>query len=216
MTWSTGPDGARVAADGRALLDYGRGDGLPAHHAPRPVAHPVLTPGGRVVTESAPADHPWHHGLSFAVATIAVEGEAAPVNLWGGPTYLPGEGYRDLPNLGRQVVVDRVADDEALVESLEWRAASGAAFVREERRIGARLSGGLLVLSWESRWRSVGDRAIRFGSPTTAGRENAGYGGLFLRGAPGLLGARVFVPGAAPTAGRVRPEEVRPEEVRPE
>jgi hypothetical protein len=34
-----------------------------------------------------------------------------------------------------------------------------------------------------------------FGSPTTEGRENAGYGGLFWRGPRSFTGGRVLVPG---------------------
>ncbi len=41
------------------------------------------------------------------------------------------------------------------------------------------------------------DRAIPIGSPTTRGRENAGYGGLFWRGPRSFTGGSVLAPGVA-------------------
>lgn len=36
----------------------------------RPFLHPVATPAGHVLTREAPPDHPWHHGLWFAVKYV--------------------------------------------------------------------------------------------------------------------------------------------------
>lgn len=38
--------------------------------ATRPFLHPVATPSGHVLTRDAPPDHPWHHGLWFAVKFV--------------------------------------------------------------------------------------------------------------------------------------------------
>jgi hypothetical protein len=50
-------------------------------------------------------------------------------------------------------------------------------------------------LNVTSRWTNLTASFVRFGSPTTAGRPNAGYGGLFLRGSEALLGAQVVLDG---------------------
>ena len=38
--------------------------------APRPFLHPVRTPAGALLTVEAPADHPWHHALWFAIKFV--------------------------------------------------------------------------------------------------------------------------------------------------
>lgn len=38
-----------------------------------PHLHPVRTPSGHVLTVNAPADHPWHHGLWFAIKYVNEE-----------------------------------------------------------------------------------------------------------------------------------------------
>ena len=45
--------------------------------------------------------------------------------------------------------------------------------------------------------RNVSGRAIPLGSPTTRGRENAGYGGLFWRGPRSFTGGSILAPGVA-------------------
>lgn len=57
-------------------------------------------------------------------------------------------------------------------------------------------------LDIESEWTNVSTGAVRFGSPATAGRPNAGYGGLFLRGAQDLRGAEVILDGEVMTAAQ--------------
>ena len=42
---------------------------------------------------------------------------------------------------------------------------------------------------------NAGDSVLEFGSPTTEGRDNAGYGGLFWRGPRSFSGGEVSLPG---------------------
>ena len=42
----------------------------PVWNAPRPYVHPVVTPAGARLTTEAPADHPWHHALWFAIKLV--------------------------------------------------------------------------------------------------------------------------------------------------
>jgi hypothetical protein len=163
--------------------------------SPRPYLHPIRTLGGRVVSGYRPADHDWHWGLSIAIANIDVAGEQLPVNLWGGVTYTHG-GYEQLDNNGDQVHEGWDADG---TERVRWRTASGRPFVGESRSVDARVvqvtgGGSAWRLDLGSEWTNLTDGDVTFGSPTTAGRENAGYGGLFLRAAPEFRAATVLAP----------------------
>ncbi|MHA7281479.1 DUF6807 family protein [Arthrobacter sp. TMS2-4] len=184
--------------DGRVAGVLREGPHEPARHAPRPFLHPVLTPGGRPVSDFAPVDHPWHWGLGIAVATIDVPGQEEPVNLWGGPTYRGAQGYVQLSNNGSQRVVARRRAGRVVVQRIGWRAADGSAFLEEERVWNADVVRTADV-EWfrttvQSRWVNVSDGPLAFGSPTTAGRPNAGYGGFFLRLGPSFDGGRIIGP----------------------
>ena len=164
----------------------------PAFESPRPYLHPIRSLDGCVVTDYRPIDHSWHWGLSVAIANIDVPGEHEPVNLWGGVTYMRGREYVQLENNGEQ----RHEGFDGDTEQLTWFTARGAPFVSERRRLRATVASST---SWrldiESEWTNVSTGAVRFGSPATAGRPNAGYGGLFLRGAQDLRGAEVILDG---------------------
>ncbi|MCU1633320.1 MAG: hypothetical protein JWM61_1972 [Micrococcaceae bacterium] len=195
-----------LTQDGRTagvLLD---GGGEPSAHSPRPFLHPVLTPGGRTVSDYRPADHLWHWGLGIAVATIDVVGQEHPVNLWGGPTYVRGEGYVQLANNGSQRLRHDATSEDAMRQQLAWCAADGTAFLSEERTwsVGAVPVGGVewFRTTVRSRWRNISGGELVFGSPTTAGRPDAGYGGFFLRLAPTFDGADVVA--ADPDVDRLR------------
>ncbi|BBE23557.1 hypothetical protein MN0502_24400 [Arthrobacter sp. MN05-02] len=199
----TGPTPIRTA-DGRLAGVLHDGGGEPAEHSPRPFLHPVATPAGGTVSDYGPADHPWHWGLGIAVSNVAVAGQRYPVNLWGGPTYSEGQGYVQLPNNGSQRGVG-VCGDPGVLQRLEWRAADGSPFLGEERSWGARTvsAGGAdwILTSVRSRWVNTSADALAFGSPTTAGRVNAGYGGFFLRLAPSFDGADIVACAAAGPGG---------------
>jgi len=173
--------------------------------SPRPVIHPLATLGGTVVTDSSPPDRSWHRGLSLAISNIRVEGEPEPVNLWGGVTWsggVAGRGgdYRQLDNNGEQRMLDLELAESTARARLEWVTRAGRVIVVEERVVAAsiahdRLERPYLALHWSSRLENVSGGVLGLGSPTTAGRPDAGYGGLFLRGAPELAGADVLLGG---------------------
>lgn len=86
----------------------------------KPFLHPVRTPDGGLVSQDAPPDHPWHHGLWFAVKFVNED------NFWeeydpfgtvrpaGPPSFQPaGEGLQAVtsyewirPAGGQPVLVD--------------------------------------------------------------------------------------------------------------
>ncbi|PPF34574.1 DUF6807 family protein [Pseudoclavibacter sp. AY1H1] len=163
--------------------------------SPRPYVHPLRTPAGAVVSDFRPADHTWHWGLSVTVANIRIDDAAHDVNLWGGVTWVDGRGYVQLDNNGSQTVDETQPADGT---RLTWREADGSAFLREERMLDASIRDddgrSVGVLDVSSRWTNLRDAELAFGSPTTAGRPDAGYGGLFLRLHPSFSGARPLSP----------------------
>src|SRR5215831_7409494 len=78
----------------RLLFRYVYAPDTPPVESPRPYFHPLRTLAGDVVTIFRPHDHRWHHGLSMTSANLSGE------NFWGGPTYVDGQGYAQLPNNG--------------------------------------------------------------------------------------------------------------------
>lgn len=171
---------ARLRLGGVAVADYVDGGGLDPFLSPRPYLHPVRTLGGRAVTDARPADHRWHLGVGVAVADV--DG----VNLWGGPTYVPGEGYLPRDDHGR-IAHTGFAElgDDGFTQRLAWTSPTGHVLLTEERRIRARF----VPAGWELELGTVltnpTERPVRLGSPATRGRPGAGYGGLFWRLPPG-------------------------------
>ncbi|KQQ05541.1 MULTISPECIES: DUF6807 family protein [unclassified Rathayibacter] len=188
-----------ILQDGVAVL-VTDDPGTPARDSPRPYLHPLRTPGGVVVSDLRPPDHDWHLGLSLTVSNVSIGDEPQDANFWGGVTWVTGEGYRQLDNNGSQ----RVLEQHGSTLSLGWFDAGGRLLLRERRRHRVeRPADGVAVLGIESEW-TPEVHGLHFGSPTTAGRPDAGYGGLFLRLAPAFARARVLSPSGETTADEAR------------
>lgn len=178
--------GAFVATvDDQDVLHLHDGTGLAKQDAPRPFAHPITSLTGRIVTESAPADHPHHLGLSLAVADV--DG----TSYWGGRTYVAGTGSTMLDNHGVQRVTGSHVAGADLRQEIDWIAPSGVAQLREVRTTTV----GRIVLPLAAS-PSAGETALQIsvsseldcaaaevsiGSPATNGRDGAAYGGWFWR-----------------------------------
>ncbi|MFF2325103.1 MULTISPECIES: PmoA family protein [unclassified Streptomyces] len=156
-----------------------------AYEAPKPYLHPLTTLSGGEVTGYRPWDHRWHKGLQLTASHLSGQ------NLWGGHSYVHGEGYVVRPDLVGSMThegFDEVSanDDSAVIaERLVWREHDGGAWADEERRIEISLpdeGGSAWHLTFATRITNRRGQELRFGSPTTAGREAAGYTGLFWRG----------------------------------
>jgi hypothetical protein len=172
--------------------------GDPQVESPRPYLHPVRTLAGELVTVYRPEDHPWHKGISWSLPNVGTE------NFWGGPTYRRGDGYVQVDNNGAMrhdgFAPIRAGRAEAgdvqgsLAERLTWVTAAGEALFAEQRVITAAMTAGRAgwSLGFQTTMRNAGGRTVAIGSPTTEGRENAGYGGLFWRGPAALAGGRVL------------------------
>jgi hypothetical protein len=96
-----------------------------------------------------------------------------------------------------------VAKDDVvrLDERLTWVTEAGQTPVAERRRIAATVlpdagadADAAWLLAFETTLVNVSGAEIVIGSPTTAGRPNAGYGGLFWRGPRSFTGGTVVTP----------------------
>lgn len=188
------------------------------YESPRPYLHPLRTRAGAVVSEYRPWDHVWHKGIAWSLPHVG------PWNFWGGPNYVHAErGYVDLQNDGSMEHEQFTAVGPCgFVEELAWRTPGvagqdggtvpGDVVVREERTVQV-----LLPEAWPDAWvltftsvmSNVSDGPLDIGSPTTNGRENAGYGGLFWRGPRSFTGGRVLLPGDDGTGALADAEDAR-------
>jgi hypothetical protein len=191
-------DGAvSVSVDGLELARYVVASDDPQGESPRPYLHPVRTRRGEVVTLVRPHDHVWHKGLSFALPVVDDE------NFWGGATYVRDRGYVDLANNGAQrprgaVDVRHDGGEVQIAHELAWITQSGHEWFRERRLLRfALLTDDAWGLVFDTRLTNVRGSAISIGSPTTRGRDNAGYGGLFWRGPRSFTGGELVAPDGA-------------------
>jgi hypothetical protein len=171
-----------LVVDGVEVASYVVDPQLDVRVGPRPYLHPVRTLGGVEVTEALPHDHPWHLGASLAMADVG------GFNLWGGRTFVRGQGYTWLEDHGRIVHTGWRPAATGFAEQLSWQNPSGKALLSERRAIAATPApcGWQLTFSYAL---SASAETI-LGSPATHGRgEGAGYGGFFWRLAPGTAHA---------------------------
>jgi methane monooxygenase PmoA-like len=155
--------------------------------APRPYLHPVRTLAGTIVTEVLPEDHVWHLGVSLAMPDVN------GTNLWGGRSYVHGQGYVWRPDHGRIVAADG---------KLLWLSPSGAPLLVEDRALHADETGDGRGwrLTFAFTLTNPNDEPVELRSPATNGRgDGAGYGGFFWR-LPPLAHTRI-------AAGPLRTEQ---------
>ena len=186
----------RVIHEGVELARYVFAPADAQLESPRPYLHPLRTLAGDVVSLYRPHDHVWHRGIAWSLPNVTGPGGVA--NFWGGPTYLRGRGYEQLPNNGttRHLSFGTVTPD-AVTEELAWDTEQGERWCTESRTLSFTVHEAAWTLGFTTTFTNVTDSAFVLGSPTTEGRENAGYGGLFWRGPRSFTGGRVFVPGAS-------------------
>jgi hypothetical protein len=202
------PDRLVLRRDGVALAEYVYLPTEPELESPRPYAL-LRTLAGVDVTAYRPDDHVWHKGLSLALPVVGLH------NFWGGPTYVRDQGYVQLPNNGSQVhrsFEECETDGDGVVrvvELLDWVAEDGALVLTERRTLTARVvDRDAWAFTWTSALTNVSGEGLGFGSPTSKGRENAGYCGIFWRGPTAFTGGEILNPdGAAGDDARGEPGE---------
>ena len=185
------------SANGRPVATYTYKPKDEQYESPRPVFHPLTTLGGDVVTISRPWDHVWHKGLSWALPNVGKH------NFWGGATYTRATEYANLDNNGAMTHgsftgIDQSGAGITASESLTWTSQEGEPVIAESLRFSLQLlddtvtdgseTEGAYAILFETRMSNISGEEIRIGSPTTEGRHNAGYGGLFWRGPRSFTG----------------------------
>jgi hypothetical protein len=208
----TADDRLRLVAGEAVLAEYVFRPDNPTLESPRPYLDAIRTRSGELMSLYRPHDHVWHKGITWSLPVVGDE------NFWGGPTFVRGEGYVQLPNNGEQRHLGfadadtdtgtargseshdpgREASIARIAEDLDWVTEAGEHVFAERRELAAELvDDQTWVLVFTTRMRNVSDRPIPIGSPTTRGRENAGYGGLFWRGPRSFTGGTILAPGRA-------------------
>ncbi|NUT96478.1 MAG: PmoA family protein [Saccharothrix sp.] len=168
----------------------------PQVESPRPYFHPIRSLDGDVVSVYRPWDHVWHKGLALSLPHLG------PDNFWGGPTFVRGKDYVWLDNNGAMrsvgdASVERGKTGVTLRHALDWTTQQDVHVIAEDRRVVVDLLGPTAwVLVLETSLVNVSGAPLDIGSPTTEGRPNAGYGGLFWRGPRSFEGGRVEAAGA--------------------
>ncbi|MHC6593232.1 DUF6807 domain-containing protein [Arthrobacter sp. C152] len=194
---SFGDDGTALTftVNGRPIATYTYKPRDAQYESPRPYFHPLTTLGGDEVTISRPWDHVWHKGLSWALPNVGRH------NFWGGATYTRATEYANLDNNGAMTHASFTGIDQSdggitASESLTWTSQDGAPVIAESRRFRIQLleegtgdaPDGAYAILFETRMSNISGGEISIGSPTTEGRHNAGYGGLFWRGPRSFTG----------------------------
>src|SRR3981081_4570977 len=197
------PDGLGLLhEEGRSVWATWRGDRLfryvyrpwePQVESPRPYLHPVRTLGGELASLYRPHDHVWHKGIAWSLWPVSDE------NFWGGPSYLRDRGYQQLPNNGsmRHERFDLVELRDGVLrldERLGWGTQGGQTWIWGRPRRAAPAPPALAAwrFSFLAGMRNTSGDSISFGSPTTRGRDNAGYSGLMWRGPRSFSGGLVI------------------------
>ncbi|GHO50695.1 PmoA family protein [Ktedonospora formicarum] len=186
-------DAIEMSYQGQTLFKYTYASKNPSVESPRPYFHPLRTLAGNEVSLFRPYDHLWHIGLTMNIANLSGE------NFWGGPTYVRGQGYVQLNNNGHIQHTDwqEITCDDTVrcIEQLQWLAHTGETWLHEERQIvvsDINPDAGYWSLDLAFRLVNVTQQSLSFGSPTTEGRPDAGYGGLFWRGPRSFLNGNIL------------------------
>lgn len=177
-----------------AIADYSYRVHAPESEAPKPFMHPLRSTSGAPLSVARPWDHRWHKGLQMTWSHVSGD------NFWGGPTFSREGGYEWKSNLGRmehEAFISPPASGESVDvrERLSWISSSGERWVEEQRHHrfhSADVRRGVWALDFGTELVNVSGRSLEFGSPSTHGREAAGYAGWFWRGPRSWTGADVL------------------------
>jgi len=191
-----------VTADGTELMAYVYAPDPVAFESRKPYAHPLRTLGGNQVSGYRPNDHRWHKGLQMTASHLSGQ------NFWGGNSYVHGEGYLPMHERVGSMRHDgfdvlEVADDRLdFTERLTWVENGGEEWAQEQRSVALHsvdAETSTYAIDWSIHLTNIRGEPLQFGSPTTHGREMAGYTGLHWRGPRDFTGGQVLAPGGPST-----------------
>ena len=197
-----------VTFAGSPILRYVYGADDPQSEGPKPYLHPVRTLDGHVVTNYRPHDHVWHKGIAMTCPYVNDQ------NFWGGPTFDRVNGYVQRDNVGAQRHARweemAVSDGRVqLVEHVDWITMAGEQRISERRSLEVVAGADHYSLRFATALRNDGDHDLSLGSPTTHGRPQAGYGGLFWRGPRSFADGEVLAEDGREDAEKVMGETGR-------
>jgi hypothetical protein len=182
---------------GKLLFRYNYAPTYDPWESRKPFMHPINTLAGNEITCYRPHDHVWHKGLQMTMAHLSGQ------NFWGGFSYVRDKGYQKLDNIGwmEHLTWDELTcdgDNVVLRHQLKWITQGNQEWLHEQRQI--RLAEfnekeGYYALDWQMRLKNISNQTLKFGSPTTEGRVNAGYGGLFWRGPRSFTNGQLLAAG---------------------
>ncbi|MDT0265698.1 PmoA family protein [Streptomyces sp. DSM 44915] len=204
-TTHTHGDRITVRAGDVPLLSYVYRPDPIAVESAKPYVHPLRTLAGNLVSGYRPNDHRWHKGLQLTCSYVSGQ------NFWGGRTFLRDRGPTwDPERVGAMrhdgfAALETGQDRCHLAEDLTWVTHAGAEWASERRGVTVHAvdpAAGAWALDWSIRLTNIRDEPLVFGSPTTNGRELAGYTGLQWRGPRDFVGGTVFGPDPAQGAER--------------
>ncbi|HEY3482341.1 MAG TPA: PmoA family protein, partial [Streptomyces sp.] len=189
-----------VAAD-TEIATYVYRPEAPREESPKPYLYPLRTLSGAPLAVFRPWDHRWHKGLQMTLSHVSGQ------NFWGGPTFeqgAPGHGYVWRENNGAQLHrgfgrVDAGGSEVSVIQRLDWAAATGENWLAETRTLrfhSADVARGIWALDFATELTNAHTETLELGSPTTHGRPDAGYTGLFWRGPRAFTSARIIADGA--------------------
>lgn len=146
----------------------------------RPFLHPVRTPAGHVLTIDAPDDHPWHHGLWFAIKYVDED------NFWE-----EMEPYGVVRHTGRPDVETGDDGTVRLTGDLRWIRPDRETVAIEEHRSLTHVPIDDVSYAIDLDTTLVPTTDVRLDRTpfTTWG----GYGGFTFRGRPDLVDTRLLL-----------------------
>ena len=147
----------------------------PVWDAPRPFVHPVCTPSGTVLSNNAPDDHPWHHGLWSTIKFLNGD------NFW--------EEYGDFGTLRTASVIENAA---TVTAEIDWLRPDGETVAARETRAITEvpIDAYAYALDWTVSVVPTVDTVFDRTPFTVWG----GYSGLTLRGAANWVDTTLALP----------------------
>ncbi len=185
-----------LSVAGTVLARYVYRPEAPQVESPKPYFEPVRTLAGDVVTVFRPHDHVWHKGIYLGLPYVADE------NLYGGPTFVDGQGYVFLENNGSMghegfSDLDLRSSSFAFAERLGWFSHDGRRIADERREVTLDVpdaGGAVWFIRFSTTITNRLEGPMVFSSPTVRGRPQAGYGGLMWRGPRSFTGGQILGP----------------------
>lgn len=190
-----------ISVNGSEIATYVYRPDTPRAESPKPYLFPLRTLSGAPLGVFRPWDHRWHKGLQMTWSHLSGQ------NFWGGPSFeadAAGHGYVWRDNNGSQVHrgfdgLDADGTTATVTERLEWLTSTDEVWLAERRTLSfhsADLDRGIWALDFDTVLTNTHTETLEMGSPTTHGRPNAGYTGLFWRGPRAFTGAPIIADGA--------------------